>query len=481
MHNSKLLELYKTLNPVERKRFKQYVESGFFNANTSVIKLNQYITRALDSSGERELDKKKAHAQLFGKRKYSESQISVLMTFLMRLLEAFIAQLKYDTNKFLQKEYLVAELRKRKLDKHFISNTGEYHKWLQEKRKHDSEYYYASYTLEKEMDHFFMKGEIRKNDESLQRKSDHLDIFFLSEKLKNLCEMVNRQNIIKSNYNLRMLKALRIYIDENTSYFQTIPAVYIYYKILLTLLEGENAEHFRELKQSLDKYFKAFSQEEALQMYLFAQNYCIKKINSGDARYLQEILAIYETLLQNELIFEDNYLSQWDYKNIVSVGLKLGKFDWTKDFIENYKHRLSPESRENAYEYNLSLLHYTRKDYKSALKRLQHVDFTDVFYHLGAKSILLKSYYELEEVEPFYSLVDAYKVYLVRTKKISVYQRTMHQTLVKYTKQTFDLKLKMGAVSGIAQEKAIKKLKDRITGNRDKADFSWLLEKVDEL
>ncbi len=481
MNNSKLVELYKTLATIEKKQFGLYVNSPFFNTNRQVIRLNQYIHSAIETNKEDQLDKTKTFIHLFGKGKYDKQKVSTVMTFLMSLLENFISQQKIDKKHFLQKEQLLIELRERNLDKHFISNSNDYHTKLQKKEIQDSNYFYEHYVLERELDQFFLKKAVRKNDESLQHMSDNLDTFYLSEKLKNLCEMVNRKNIIGAEYDLKLLKELLAYIHENTQHFRTIPAVYIYYKILLLLLESEKPLHFTELKQALDKCHKLFSKEEAQLMYLYPQNYCIKKINSGKSEYLLELFSINEALLTGEIIFEGKYLSQWDYKNMISVGLKLNKFEWTKGFIEQYKIRMAPEFRQNAYEYNLALFHFAKKDFKSALKLLQLVEFTDVFYHIGSKSMLLKIYYESEEVESFYSLVDAFKVYLVRNKKISVYQRQMYQNLLKYTKQAFNLKVKTGGASIPSNEKAVKKLKAGIERNKNQADFSWLLERVNEL
>jgi hypothetical protein len=481
MNNSKLLELHKTLTVIEKKRFAEYLDSPFFNTNSRVIRLNQLIAKAIESKKEADLDRKKAHEQLFGNDKYNDQNIRDVMSFLMRQLEDFISHQNIDKNKLLKKEHLLIELRERNLDKHFISNTNEYLKLLEEKKTHDADYFYERYLLEKELDHFFVRKEVRKSNESLQRKSDNLDSFYLSEKLKNLCDMINRKNIIAAEYKINMLDELLLYINKNIKEVQATPAIYIYYKILLGLLESEVPQHFNELKTALDKHSRSFSKEEARQMYDYAENYCIKKINNGNQEYLAELFSIYESLLASEVIFEGNHLSQLDYKNIVSVALRLNKFEWTKDFIENYKGRIPAKFRKNAYEYNLAVYYYGKKDYKNALKLLQQVEFTDAFYHLGAKWILLKIYYELDDVEPFYSMIDAYNVFLVRNKNISAYQRKVHQNFVKYTKQAFDLKLKGSSLSKTNFEKAIIKLKERINQEKNDTNLSWLLERVEEL
>lgn len=490
MNNSKLIELYKTLTKIEKRRFAQYVESPFFNTNTGVVMLNRYIQTATEEKTTSKnpdnmhvfaLDKKEIFRKLFGAEKFDDQKLKNVMTILMNHLETFIAQLKFEKNEFLLKGFLLMGLRERSLDKHFISNAGDYKKKLGEKKMYDSDYFYEQYLLEKELDHYFIKKEVRKSNESLQRKSDSLDTFYLSEKLKNLCDMVNRKNIISATYTISLMDELLTYINKNLNSIRDIPSIYIYYKILLGLIESDVPQHFYELKTALEKYGKMFSKEESRQMYDYAENYCIKKVNSGDPAYLPELFSIYELLLSNEILFEGEHLSQLDYKNIVSIALKLDKFEWTIDFIEKYKSRIAPKFRENAYQYNLASYYFSKQDYKNALKLLQRVEFIDAYYHLGAKSMLLRMYFELQEVEPFYSLIDAYKVYLARNKSISFYQRQVHQKFVKYSKRAFDLKLKSISLSHTALQLAIKQLKDRVNIEKNDTNLSWLMKRVETI
>ena len=64
------------------------------------------------------------------------------------------------------------------------------------------------------------------------------------------------------------------------------------------------------------------------------------------------------------------------------------------DFIELHLHHLPPNERDNAHTYNSAMLCYYRKQYRQAVKLLQTVEFTDLYYQLDARSILLKVYFE---------------------------------------------------------------------------------------
>lgn len=95
-------------------------------------------------------------------------------------------------------------------------------------------------------------------------------------------------------------------------------------------------------------------------------------------------------------------MSQWDYKNIVYLGLRLEEYSWVKNFIIKYNEELDPKTRKNAMSYNMAYYHFFLNNYDETLTLLRSVEFSDVYYHLDSKSLLMKTYYELEETEPFF-------------------------------------------------------------------------------
>jgi hypothetical protein len=110
-----------------------------------------------------------------------------------------------------------------------------------------------------------------------------------------------------------------------------------------------------------------------------------------------------------------------------------------------------PESvRENAFIYNLASFYYEKNECKKSLQSLQslhEVRFTDTAYHLGAKAILLKSYYELKETEPFYALTDAFQIFVKRNRQLSDYRKPAYLNLLKITKIIYKLREQEGIIT----------------------------------
>ena len=162
------------------------------------------------------------------------------------------------------------------------------------------------------------------------------------------------------------------------------------------------------------------------------------------------------------------------FKNIVVIALRVGKYDWTENFIHTNKQRLPKASRENAVTFNLARLHYYKKDYEKVISLLQEVEYEDIVYILSSKSLLIATYYENNEIEALYSLLESFRVYLNRRKDIPDIWKRSRRNLIKFTKKLIRI------VPG--DNKAIEKIKEEIENTADGiADVKWLKEKISEL
>jgi hypothetical protein len=100
------------------------------------------------------------------------------------------------------------------------------------------------------------------------------------------------------------------------------------------------------------------------------------------------------------------------------------------------------------------------------------VDLDDVFYRLDARSILLKSYYELDDTDALYYHGTAFQSYLNRNRKISDIQRRLFLNLIKHT-------ISLTKVAGNGSR--LKLLESRVKENPNVADLRWLEQKISEL
>ncbi len=126
--------------------------------------------------------------------------------------------------------------------------------------------------------------------------------------------------------------------------------------------------------------------------------------------------------------------------------------------------------------YNLSALYYARKDYKAALQQLHDVEFTDDNYHLGAKVIQLKSFYELDETEALFALIEAFKKFVGRSRQLSDYLKAATLNFAKMTKKVAQLKANQSILKQQDFERKMIDLRNQLMEIQPISNKVWLLE-----
>lgn len=114
------------------------------------------------------------------------------------------------------------------------------------------------------------------------------------------------------------------------------------------------------------------------------------------------------------------------------------------------------------------------------MRLLREVEFTDIFYNLDAKVMLLKIYYELEEDEAFLSLAASFKIFLSRTRLINENTRNLYMNLLAFTSKLYTMRMKHIFRKGKAFQLKLRELKDK-TENNSVANSRWLVGKIEEL
>ena len=257
--------------------------------------------------------------------------------------------------------------------------------------------------------------------------------------------------------------------------FDSLPHIIIYYQIYQILAEEEADENYFALKKLIEENAKFFPRDVAVdELYGAAQNYCVKRVNLGNARFLEELFELFNLLINQELIVSDGSISPWYFRNIVFVGLRLGKYEWTEQFILKYQDYLPENLRANSVTFNLAQLYFYQKKYDQVIRQLQFVEYDDISYNLNSKAILLATYYEIDEIEPLESLLEAFRSYLSRNKsKIPESRNRSFMLFIRFLRTL--VRLRPG------DNKSLQKLKEQVQERKETTSRGWLLEKIAEL
>ncbi len=461
---SNLYKLFCSLSPDELKELDKAVDSPFFNYRAEEIALFQFLRTAVKAN-QSEISGAVVCKVLFPKQKADLNKLRHVMTYLTRIIHRVIIISETEQNEAQKRLTLTASLRKRKLDKLFLSNYEETRKFIEEEAAIAPATYYHQLQLHTEYYAYSIADRKAKN-EDLQRLSTDLDLYYIIQKLKHGCNILSYKNIFKFEHQPDLIQELQTIIEKKDMLDN--PLVRLLYYNYLCLSEPENEAHFVQLKQTLLVKNNRIETSELRDIYTLAINYCIKRLNTGGQKYYKEVFEIYQAGLHEKVFEDDGEFSPFTYKNITAIAIGLKEYKWVKSFIEEYKNKLNKEQREGFYSYCLARYHFALGDYQSAADQLREVDIKEQFTDLDARVLLIKTYYELDEYNLLGYCIENLKQQLKR-KNIQTYHEAVYGNFAKMSGRL----LRLNTYDKKAKESFRKKIESLAIAEKD-----WLLGKL---
>lgn len=459
--NHKAQQLIQSFSEKELKEFGSYLYSVSPNAS---------LHRLFGALGKKVvMSKNNLYSVCYPNQKYNDKKLRYLFTDLTKVIEKWLVQNRVVENTGLFESELLKELSERSILKAYNGVVNSIREKETIATVRDCDFFLNRYQNEHTHLQHLVNQQTRSEKTNIETVLDSLDKFFLLKKLQLCCEIYNVRNVSGLEYKAFLLDEIMAHLSKNK--YTDVPGIIIYYTILQSLQFPDNTEYLQQLITLLEKHEVNFSKRELRDMYQYALNFCIKKINLGETTYQHKLFELYKKIVANKALMAQGWISQWDFKNIVTISIRLKEFSWALKFINEHKKYLKPEERENAYAYNLAYFHFNKGLYSKALQQLQKVEFTDPFYQLDSKAILLKTYYEQDDLETLFYHISSYKIFVKRNKQISDYQRLIYSNLIKYTQALAKYK---------HNTEKIKLLKTEIEQSRQIADYNWLLLKYEE-
>lgn len=472
--NTKLAGVLKTFDKAGRLSAKRFLESPYFNSSKELVLLFKEILRLQEKN--KPLDKEYLWGKVVKKKPYSDLRFRKYCSDLSKLMERFLAQQAFEEDEVQQKVFLLKKLsqQEQRADKLASSVVTYSDKMMEEYPYRDTSYYLYQYLLQKsyyELENFSTKRGVKSNIEEI---SNYLDWFYMGEKLRLITEAESRKKLKSHEYKLSFTNEVSYLTKKHFTNLEKLPHIEIYYQIIQILSETEADDNYYKLKELIAKNAHFFPRDVAVdELYGAAQNYCVKRINRGNGQFLEELFDLFNMLIKQNLIISDGTINPWYFRNIVFVGLRLGKYEWVENFIYKYKEHLPSDLRENAVTFNLAQLYFYQKKYEDVISQLRFVEYDDMSYNLNSKTILIATYYELDEFDLLDSHLDTFNTFLKRRKDFPEERKEPYKALIKFTRRLSRLLPR--------DDKAKAKLKQEIQNHGNIANSGWLLEKIEEL
>lgn len=486
MHQ-KLLEVLRCLSAVELNHLEKFLESPYFNSNERLLQLFLFLKDFAPAFDDHQMDLESLFLLLYPEKEFDKQHLVRLNSQLFKLVETFISHERLTDNTFQREVECLRFYEERNLDKHFQSSFAQIKKKQEATFLRDMDFYEKNLALESIYSQYLGKKDQRKGDINLTQENECLDLYFIVRKFKQLTTMVNRQSLIRIDYELTLLEELLHYIEVKN--LVRLPTIAIYKTILDLLLHPQEVQHYFALKSLLKEHHGLFSTDELRFFYTCLAN-TIQHVFSGK-EYFQAFFELYQQQLKDNTLYHNDFILHTFFRNVTGAAIGVGAYDWAEEFIQSHHKRILPESiREDAFYQMLANLRYYQGQAAEALVCLQKSNPQDVYYKLSQKSLLVKIYFDLREVTALWNVLNNFTKTITDYKaKISETKVTSYRKFINFTKEL--LRILSTAESQIAfEQRRLIKDKNTLSALADLQlnvaespmfySKKWLLEKLEE-
>ncbi len=468
LHQRKAFQLLQTLSPAERRRFKKWLASPVHNANVLLSKFYQYIDTRSEWT-DRTLNPEKIMTFVSAETPYDDLSFRRLLSEFLAQLEDFLVFEHWQNRPEEVALQRARVYRLRQMPREATGRLSEASADLQQRPWRDASYYLAAYRLQEEK---LQQAPARAVALNMQEMSDELGAFFAAELLRNACTALSHQAVYRADYRLPYLDA--VLADCAEGRFDRAPVIRLYYLSYRCLTRPDAEKEFMDLKSLLPDAGRWLPPDELRNVFTFAINYCIRRLNTGAEHYLKEVLDLYKAGLLQGVFLENGVLNRFTFKNIVAASLKEEELEWVGNFIRQYA-PLLPLAHREAYErFALAKLAYQNGDREQVRTLLHELRSDDVFLDLDARVLLLKIYFELGEWRLLRGFLVAFERFVSR-KKMLPYQAPNYRNIIHLTGRLMQWHTEKATY--LSEE--IEVLRQQILDAQPLTERAWLLAQLD--
>lgn len=465
MENTKCFQLFVSLDKEEKTAFKKWIHSPIANQHDEVTAVFEYLFSKKYLNANIVL-KEKIFNHLYPNRKYDDLRFRHILSNGTKCIERFLSYYQFQSDENASNIFLLKSLEKHQHNKYASILLQQQKSILNNNEIKNSNNILSSIEIEK-IDFNIHSQNTRDKHFNLQHISDLLHQYTQTEILKFACLAITHQQISTTNYSFPLLDAVIKNTEEN---FDTILlSNKIYYLIYQSLTKNENDEIIFSLKEILMTATKKIEPNELRDIYLLTINQCIKKLNSGKKDFAFVAYHLYQLLIAENLLLQNNELDRFAFTNIVFTGLIVKDFSGVEEFIHKNAIFLPDEYRETVVSIAIARLYYTQKMYNKSINVILQTSFKDFLMSLSARLLLTKIYMETKDFDVAENHITTFKKYLRRQKSIGYHKESVLRFLITCEQ----------LISIMNASKKDKKLFQKmITDDAKLIEKEWLLEQL---
>ncbi len=479
MIKSSLLEILKTFTSKEFREFGEYVSSPFFNKNEAVVKLYDHIRRYFPEMEGVKFEKENVFREIFPQAEYNDGFMRTIMFNLTQLAEDFLSYNNFKSRGVYESLHLINELNSRLLDKQVAKSIKSALDKMKKYDHEDGSYFLDMFIIEQEKNRLYdrTKKILNKKDiteHDLQQESENLIRFFLIHILKRYRYLLNRQNVMKVNFEFEFADEIIDYLRRNSEKYLNLPSLSGLVSQIM-LLKTEKDEHYFASKTLYMDLNNTVGWGERHNALALLSGYCIAQHYKGRQEMMREYVEIQKFRDEHNIVtmHKNEFITTIYYRSVVTAAVLVNEIEWGEMFINKYKTKLQEEGRESAYNFAMARIREKQKRYEESMNFLKNVMLDDVYSKVNVKSLMSKLYYCMGNMNELSDQLDTFRKFLKNDQLINDDFRKVNIDYVKLLTDLVKLKENTGRVKAAEFRK---KLEETETLSKD-----WLFEKLNEI
>lgn len=473
----KLFLLLANLSKEELKVLRKAVLSPLYNSNKKVIQLFELLRPKHPTFDASQKAKEKLSKKLFPAEAFNDYKWRRVCMELTKVVEQVMIYLDTREDDFARQKQLKQIYNKRGLYPFFKKHSTELLAQLEAEPKRSAEFHREKMDVLTELFFHHTHDKYDLQDEIIEQATEELDIYFALQKMRFAIAIKGKEQVLNKSTPILFLETIKKKKKEGFQADNILLSLYIQ---AIAFSEETNFEDFKKYEQNLFIKIGKLSEFDQKILFTAGLNFVIKKKNKGEGIFRSYPLNWYKFGLSNNILFEQNKLSETTFANIIIFGCQEEQFEWVENFIESYKAFLDIENIKDTLLYYKGVVCYMKGEWDNALDYL-NISSKKAIYPLRSRAIFIRSFFEKFLVDNSYleillSNIQSFETYLRRDIFFAEQKKIPHLNFLQI------LRLFARKVHTNDSSKSIKDWFNRkMATSTPILAKSWLVEKINDL
>ncbi len=479
MVNFKIIQILSLFSFDDVFEFEKFIDSKYYSGEREY---NKFFSQVLDvySKGIQKIDNDEFINQLKEKTDFNKSTLLNRLSELYKICEMYLITKEIEKDEQQRKKLLLKIFSDRNSEKLFQYTYNSVYKHTHQKKYN----LWTSNILKEIYDplykFYFKNGEYAKFQDAYIKKLDFSIIDLLINIFQHLFEY-NQQRRNGYEPNIPIVTELIKKIDVENLFdiikkqdSKAADILTIHYNIYKGMQNPKDNESYFIARKLHKKNIENYDKESNQFLYFIFLTFCINQTNIGKYEYYNELFELINEKLETgyyEELTEYN-MPVNNFRDYVIIGMRVGKLEWVKNFIQN-NIRLVPEVyREDEYNIGMGIVTLEENNYEKALSFLRKVRKKNYMHYLDSGIHSIRGYFFLDMIDEIITEMEKMKQYIKHHEKIPPFTK---KAVSEYLKNVgFIIKYKSG-------KKDLNELKFFFKDRKEAGYSRWIIRHVNNI